>query len=215
MTNAWAVDVLPPERADDAVGVLCDAFHDYPVMRYVLGPRPDYDRRLRTLVGFFVAARTLRQEPVLGIHDPSGSLAAAAVITPPGDRPPPHELAARRNAVWAELGADERMRYEAYGAASSGLLKLPPQHHLNMIGVRHTHMGRGLARRLIEAVEVMAREDPASAGVSLNTETEKNVGLYLHLGYRLLGRARVAEGVETWGFFRPLTRRPPGPLRHQ
>ncbi len=45
-------------HADDAVAVLCDAFHEYPVMRFVLGDSSqNYDRRLATLIGLFVAAR--------------------------------------------------------------------------------------------------------------------------------------------------------------
>jgi len=43
MTSALADDVLSP---------LCEAFADYPVMRYVLGPDGDYRERLRTLVRF-------------------------------------------------------------------------------------------------------------------------------------------------------------------
>jgi hypothetical protein len=43
------------------VDVLCDAFHDYPVMRYVIGPAgADYERHLRTLIAFFVQARQTR-----------------------------------------------------------------------------------------------------------------------------------------------------------
>lgn len=59
---------LLPDQAEDAVTVLCDAFYDYPVMRYVLRPSSEYDHRLRSLIGFFVAARVLREELVLGIR---------------------------------------------------------------------------------------------------------------------------------------------------
>jgi hypothetical protein len=86
-----------PEEIHQAVTVLCDAFQDYPVMRYVLGSADDYDHRLRTLIGFFVSARVLREEPVLGIYDGDGTLAAAALVTLPlravrrGVTPPPPE----------------------------------------------------------------------------------------------------------------------------
>jgi hypothetical protein len=101
------------------VTVLCDAFHDYPVMRYVLGPSNDYDRRLRTLIGVFVAARVLRQELVLGVHDERGSLAAVGLVTLPGERDAPEALLLRREAVWRELGAVER------GMSCSGMLLSP------------------------------------------------------------------------------------------
>jgi hypothetical protein len=62
-SNYVQVTRLSSAQTDDAVTVLCDAFQDYPVMRYVLGPTGDYDRRLRTLVGFCVSARVYRDEP--------------------------------------------------------------------------------------------------------------------------------------------------------
>lgn len=57
-------------RADvkEVTDVLCDAFFDYPVMRYVLGSRvPEYERRLENLIRFFVMARVCRDEMILGI----------------------------------------------------------------------------------------------------------------------------------------------------
>lgn len=202
--SSVAPALLPIERAPDVVGVLYEAFHDYPVMRYVVGA-DDYDRRLLTFVDFAVAARVVRNEPMFGIDDPSGVLVAAATVTRPDEAPPPDALIAHREALWSELGADARARYEAYGVVSRGLLDLPRHHHLNMIGVRRAHTGRGFARRLIEAVQDLASEDPNSAGVSLTTEKEENVAFYLHLGYRLLGHAHM-DGVDTWGFFRPSAR---------
>ena len=192
----------------EAAAVLCEAFRDYPVMRYILGPAPDYDRRLRKLVDFFVLARALRQEPILGVRDPSGVLVAAALVTLPGDRPSPPELVRRREELWTELGAAARRRYVTYGAAAASFPLTEPHHHLNMIGVRRDHMGRGLARVLIEAVHELARVDPGSSGVSLDTESETNVSLYQHLGYALLGHARVDEGLTTWALFKPKNQEP-------
>jgi ribosomal protein S18 acetylase RimI-like enzyme len=198
------VAALTSSRADDAVAVLCDAFRDYPVMRYVLGPADDYAQRLRTLTDFFVAARFLRNEPVLGIHDADGRLTAAALVSY-SDRPAPDTLAARRERAWAELGAAERQRYEALGEASAQFVLGAPHLHLNMIGVRRSHQRRGLARKLLEAVHRLSEADTHSSGVSLNTETPENVPLYQHFGYRLLGHARVGDELETWALYRPDT----------
>ena len=52
-----AVERLAPGEAPEAVAVLCEAFHDYPVMRHVLGGADGYDDRLARLVTFFCAAR--------------------------------------------------------------------------------------------------------------------------------------------------------------
>jgi GNAT superfamily N-acetyltransferase len=203
MTNSTPVRMARPA---DAVAVLCDAFRDYPVMRYVLGPADDFDRRLERLIGFFVAARADREEPVLGIAD-AEALVAVALVTPPASGPAPDALAARRDVVWAELGADARRRYDTYGAAAGQFAVPGPHHHLNMIGVRRSHLGRGLARTLIDAVHNLAQAHPSSEGVSLTTETASNVALYEHFGYRVRGRARVADGLDTWMMFRPAERR--------
>jgi len=197
------VERIAAGQADAAIAALADSFADYPVMQYVLGHRPDYRRRLLTLIGFFVGARVLRNEPVLGIRDRAGELAAVAIMTLPREIPEPEELTQRRERVWAELGAPERERYQAYGEACRPFTIPEPHHHLNMIGVRPSHAGQGLARMLLEAVHELALRDQPSAGVSLTTETPQNVPFYQHFGYRLLGHARVTEGLETWGFFRP------------
>jgi GNAT superfamily N-acetyltransferase len=194
---------LSSAQTAEAVTVLCDAFRDYPVMRYVLGSRDDYDRRLRTLIGFFVSARVYRDEPVLGIHDRDGTLSAAALVSFPDEREAPEALVARRESVWAELGAAERERYEAFGTACAQFVVASPHYHLNMIGVRRPHVGRGLARKLLESVHQLSDADDASGGVTLSTETPQNLPLYEHFGYRLLGHARVDDGLDSWAFFRP------------
>ncbi len=196
------VENLYEEKAAEVADVLCEAFYDYPVMRYVLGEKDDYDNRLRKLVRFFVGARALRKEPMLGVYNSENRLVAAAVVTLPGDIPQPEELKRRREILWTELGSAEQVRYENYGKSAFSLLPPEPHHHLNMIGVSTHYKGRGLARQLINAVEELVRLHPSSSGVSLNTEMESNVNFYLHLGYKLIGQTNVDKNLMTWGFFK-------------
>ena len=75
---------LGEEHVQKVTRVLCDAFYDYPVMRYVLGGHPeDYEGRLSTLIHFFVMARVLRNEELLGTMD-GADLAATALVSYPG-----------------------------------------------------------------------------------------------------------------------------------
>jgi GNAT superfamily N-acetyltransferase len=194
---------LDASQAGEIVSVLSEAFHEYPVMRFVLGGGPGYDRRLAILVGLVVASRIHRAEPMLGIRDDGGILVGAAVVSI-SSRVAPPDLGAVREQTWHQLGDDALRRYEIYGNACQPLTPTVHHHHLNMIGVRRSHAGTGLGRRLLEAVHQVARQDPDSAGVSLSTEVPQNVELYRHFGYQLLGQASVAEGVETWGMFRPV-----------
>lgn len=202
-----SVTGLSFDNVVEIVSVISDAFRDYPVMRWVLGPDAPgqgapYDVRLHRLVQLFVSARAYRDEPLMGVRDDRGVLIAAAVMSHAPTADPPATFIALRESIWAELGADARGRADAYGDASSFFGELGPHHHLNMIGVRRTHQGLGLGRELLAAVQKLAAGDPQSTGVSLTTELAENVKLYEHFGYRVVGHKRVGPGLETWGMFR-------------
>ena len=196
-----AVQRLGREHVDDVISTLCDAFRDYPVMRYVLAARGEPEpERLRRLVTLFVLARVLRNEPLLGVPCDDGFDAVAIVSSPGGNTPP--EFAELRAAVWRDLGADAEARYDAYSRAAAPLIVDVPHIHLNMIGVRRRFQGTGLGRLLMEEVHRLSRDDPRSQGVTLCTERRGNIPFYERFGYRITGHARVAPELETWAFFR-------------
>ena len=197
-----SVTPLSPTDLADVVAVMSDAFHDYPVMRYVLGPAEPYGSRLRTLVELFVSNRAYRDDPMVGVRDESGALVGAATMTLPRPKDPPPALLALRERLWAELGADAQSRYDEFVAATQRFAIAEPHYHLNMIGVRRSHHGRGLARLLLDAVHERSRAAAESSGVSLTTELPQNVRLYEHFGYRVVGQARVGDAFETWTLFR-------------
>jgi GNAT superfamily N-acetyltransferase len=202
VTDASAVVGLSREDVPQIVDVLAEAFHDYPVMRHVLGTGTDkYDAHLHRLIEFFVMARALRDEPMLGVYS-GATLGAAAVVSYPDRQESPPELGDLREAVWQELGSAARARYEACGAVWQ-TLSVHVQHiHLNMIGVRSTAQGQGLGRRLLDRVHQLSLETSGSEGVTLTTEDEANVPLYQRAGYEIVGHSRIAPGLETWSFFR-------------
>jgi hypothetical protein len=90
--DAMELVTLGQDRFDEAVDVLCDAFGDYRVMRFIVGPSTSYDRRLRPLIGFFTAARILRRDLVLGVAGAGRALVAIANVTRPGERSSPAEI---------------------------------------------------------------------------------------------------------------------------
>ncbi|HET9252825.1 MAG TPA: GNAT family N-acetyltransferase [Candidatus Eisenbacteria bacterium] len=198
------VSALPAPRAQEAVETLADAFRDYPVMRYVIGNAGgDYDRRLDLLIGVFVGRRVAHGHPILAIEQ-EGVVLGVATLTPPGEHgtPPSPEFEARRDALWRELGEEAKARMEALVAVWERLTVPGPQWHLNMLGVRGSHAGRGLGRILMDEVHRISREDPGSTGVSLSTELPSNVLLYEHCGYEVRYHERVADDLETWILFR-------------
>ncbi len=194
--------VTAVDDPEEVIDVFCEAFRDYPVMRFVLGGgRTDYERDLRRLIGFFVMTRALRGEYLFGIRAESG-LEAAATVSRPG-APSPPEVIALRDETWALLGSDARARYETYGSACAPFERPEPHLHLNMIGVRRAAQRTGLGRLLLDHVHALSRDDPRSAGVSLSTENPVNVALYEHVGYVFTGHSRVGPGLETWALYRP------------
>jgi hypothetical protein len=193
------VEALASSDAEEVVSVLAEAFTDYPVMRYVLGT--DSPAELERLVRMFVMARVFRGEPLLGVHDGSG-LAAAGIVSFPGDEPPPPAFLALRRDTWRELGPEAERRYTDYGGATWPFPFPAGSVHLNKIGVRRAHQRSGLGRSIIDAVQEISRARPGSRGVSLTTEQVANVDYYSSLGFELVGHAQVGPGLESWGFFR-------------
>src|SRR3712207_170505 len=110
---------------------MSDAFHDYPVMRYVLGAAEPYDRRLRRLVELFVSNRAYRGDPMIGLRDESGALVGAATMTLPTPADVPPALLELRETLWGELGADARARYDEFAAATQRFAIAEPHYHLN------------------------------------------------------------------------------------
>ena len=193
--------LLPPDRAPEIVDVLCEAFYDYPVMRFVLGDPDDYGDRIRTLIGYFVAARALRDGVLLGMELPDGSLGAAATVTPPEQGPVSETLREIRLDTWDRLGPEAEANYATLSDAWATFEWAQPHHHLNMIGVTPEHQGLGWASALLRRVHRLADDDPGSAGVSLTTETAGNVPIYRHFGYEAEGPIQAGT-IESWGCFR-------------
>lgn len=203
-----AVERLPVERLDDVVDVFADAFAGYPVMRMTVGDEGDVAARERRLVRLFVTRRVARGGPMYGVKQSRQSkqsepvsLAGAILLTQPHEPPAHEDVAAISAAAWRELGEEAQLRYETYAAASNFFAGYEPHHHLNMIGVRRAQKGGGLGRILLDAVRALAEADPQSAGVSLTTENPRNVELYRHFGYEVVGEGQFGPGLQTWGMF--------------
>jgi GNAT superfamily N-acetyltransferase len=185
---------------DGAVEILADAFGGYPVMRHILHGSGDFAGDLEVLLRFFASARFLREEPVLGAVLEDGLTGVALVSFPDAASPP--ALARYRADVWQSLGAAAEDRYEKFGEATAPFFRGLASIHLNMIGVRTGAQGRGAGRALLEAVTDLARGREGTVGVTLTTEVRSNVDLYVKFGYEVIGHARVAPDLETWGMLR-------------
>jgi hypothetical protein len=95
--------------------------------RFVLGDAEDYPSHLETLVHFFVTARVLREEVLLGVRT-DDRLVACALVSDPAGEPSP-ALADVRAATRDRLGDEARGRYEAFGTATQGFELEEPHLH--------------------------------------------------------------------------------------
>ncbi len=183
-----------------ALNILCAAFHDYPVMRYVIGETDlEYDSKVRELISLFVEGRVMRNVPLIGLYD-AKSLLGVAVISPPEEIAMPPELAECYAQVERQLGREAMARFDRYDEACEATDPGHLAHYLGMIGVRPDAQGRGLGRQLIEAAKERARSHPKTTGITLNTECESNLPFYESVGFVKGSEADVGP-LHTWSFY--------------
>jgi len=191
---------LRPGRSE-AVDVLAAAFHDYPVMRFVLKDAgAAYDERLRALVGFFCDVRLTRDFPLVGLRE-DGALVAVAGINDPEPGPWPPALQAAWQATGNALGRDAFDRLARFEAASAASQPTTPHYFLGIIGVRPAYQGQGFARALIDELIRMSDAHPRSTGIYLTTEHAANLPVYRRFGFEVIDEHDV-EGLHTWAMFR-------------
>ena len=197
------IERLDPGSADEVTRLLCEAFFDYPVMRYVLGDSPDYASRLVRLIGLFTAGRWQRGQPVLGLRSADGGLQAAITMTPRGTFETPPSLSSLADSTWQFLGADARQRYAELCEAWAATEPEGANWHVNMLGVASAARGAGLGARLLAAALVLAAEDPSAQGVDLTTEDPVNLDFYTRRGFDITGHRRVSPALQTWTLVAP------------
>lgn len=182
-----------------AVAVLADAFRSYPTTQWIVAPSAlASDVAITKLVGFFVMARGLRDEPVLGLFD-RGALAGVALVADPDGPTSPPELARQREALWIELGEEARARYEAYGEASATVSadRSRARLHLNLLGVASGFQRRGVGSDLLRYVIDLAAE--RKRRLTATTEDPANLGFYARHGFEVTGEVRLSGKLTIWG----------------
>lgn len=194
------VERLVQEARDAVVDVLCHAFRDYPVMSFVLGSQAGHEDRLRALIGFFADVRFAMDWPVLGVRV-GDRLVAAALVNEPHDRTFLERFRDGLERVEKELGEASFQRLKQFEKAAERNEPKEPHYFVGMLGVLPEEQGNGYARLLLEEVRDMSRRAGCS-GVALSTEDPANLPFYEHIGFSVLGSARV-EDMPTWSMWWP------------
>ena len=188
------VERLTAKDRDIAVHVLATAFHEYPVMRYVLQEHPDYDRALFALIGFYCDKRLRHDWPVLGVRNGTELVAVATVTEPPGLTGDALEELEKR--LLEEVGAAACDRMARFEMACDAVEPKEPHHMVGMLGTLPGHQGRGYGKAILDHVKEMSVA-AGSEGVALTTEDPVNVPLYEHLGFQVCAEADV-DAIHIW-----------------
>jgi ribosomal protein S18 acetylase RimI-like enzyme len=186
------VQPATPGQLGALSGVLARAFADDPMIRWPLGDVADPGRSLEASFRLWNAGNI---ECGLVLEVASG--AGAAVWVPP-----------ERAGVWAEterrarpairaLAADGGERYERLWGWVEEQVPDEPLWYLDQLGVDPPRQGAGLGRALVRFG--LAQAARAGLPAFLETATERNVGFYLSLGFRLADEGSVpGGGPQVW-----------------
>jgi GNAT superfamily N-acetyltransferase len=195
---------VTPARPTDITGlahVLGRAFHDDPVMTWMV---PDAGRRARALPKIFatmVRHHFLRRGGVEIAHAPDGRVAAAALWDPPGQWQQTTVEGLRMLPTFLLTMRGHAMR----GQAVDDLMK---QHHpeephwyLGVIGSDPDVRGGGYGHALMRSR--LDRCDAEGAPAYLESTKESNVPYYLRFGFEVTGELVVPDGGPTmWPMWR-------------
>lgn len=183
------VETIDRSEKAAALDVLCEAFHDYPVMQTSLAESGQaYDHHLREMIDLFCENRFGRGRPLYVLRK-DASIAAVAVCSGAESIPTTPELQSQSDALDALIGETAVQRLAGYDDLSEVGEPECPHHYLGMLGVRSALRGKGYGRALVDHLKVVVRHDPISEGICLNTETEKNISIYERMGFEVRGEA--------------------------
>ena len=188
------ITTAEPAHAETVAEVLAHAFHDDPVVSWMV---PDPVRRRAVMPRFFavLVADAVKDGAVDVLRAADGEpLAAAAWFdqtqAPTGHSEPDHRLD-------DVLGAD-LPRWNALDAAMTEHHLRGPHHYLFAIGAIPPMQGRGLGASLLDHRHTRLGPEPAY----LEATSRDSMRLYERKGYTLLGELRVPDGPTLWRMLR-------------
>jgi ribosomal protein S18 acetylase RimI-like enzyme len=192
-------------------GVLSRAFRDNPGLGGILRG-DDAVSRQRVLSGCMLGfARAVLRHGRIDVIRQGGVLVGASLVLPPGSFPMPFR---GQVSVAAGIARSRLGRLHRFARADREMHRnhpRDPHHYLWFLGVEPGHQGRGLGSELLRSLTV--RADSAQQPCYLETDVERNIGLYRGHGFQVLGE-RIVPGMDVrmWFMRRPAASRPPEQL---
>jgi GNAT superfamily N-acetyltransferase len=181
---------------------LARAFYEYPLVQFFI---PDAARRLKKQSKAFEGA--LRYGIRHGeVYATSWKLEGVAIwFLAGGGKKEPEErktIGQRLGDLFADKAQARRVRaFSDYTKAVRTRL-MPGRHwYLEILGVTPEYQGKGFSSRLVKPM--LARADKEGLPCFLETQLEKNVSLYKHLGFRVAEEGVIpCSSVTSWSMVR-------------
>ena len=189
------VEPASPGQLDAVAGVLARAFGADPMMRWPLGDVADPQRSLQA------SFRLLNAENIeLGLVHQAAGGAGVAVWVPPGLAGRWAEAERRTRPGMHALADDGGARYERLWDWVEERTPDEPLWYLDQLGVDPARQGGGIGRALVQFG--LAHAARAGLPAFLETATERNVGFYTALGFRVVEEGSVPGGGPRIWFLR-------------
>lgn len=209
--TALEVGALRPEQSAAAAEALARAFHDDPMMAYLV---PDEDRRRRMLPAYFRSVVELAgRRGSLNVATRGSKVEGALIAMPPGTYPLP---------VLPQLTQFRTMIASGPTAILRNFRDLPPidarrpkvsYWYVMYLGVRPESQGKRCGATLLS--HALSRADGERLPSYLVTMKQANVDYYQRFGFGVREELRMGKhGPATWTLFRePMGESSPPPVR--
>ncbi len=194
MTEAREAD---PDDVAPMAGALARAFHDDPVMTWLLGERDDARlRRLRR----FMRSESRRHRRHGGTVLTADGHPGGALWDPPG----------QWRMSWVDIVRAAPVMISGVGPriprALGGLSQMEKAHprephwYLAILGTDPPHQGKGVGAALL--APVLTRCDAEGTGAYLESSKPDNVPYYERFGFRVSGQIDMPDGPTMWPMWR-------------
>jgi ribosomal protein S18 acetylase RimI-like enzyme len=131
-------------------------------------------------------------------------ITGVACLAVPEKKDRPESLIEADREFVSFMGPDSFERVKRYMNLSKKYSPEGLHHYLAGLGVHPDFQKQGFGRLLLDEVYKIAESHQTSTGIYLETATMKNVEMYKHFGYNLLGMEKLDGIVDVWYLFKPV-----------
>ncbi|MBN1176691.1 MAG: GNAT family N-acetyltransferase [Dehalococcoidales bacterium] len=195
---------LTGAQLEQGAETLVRAFQDYPLTVYF---NPDPSARKTQMTGSFKSL--LRFGVKYGeVYATSPEMEGVAMWLPSenADKTLWRQIRCGNYAALMGMLRNKPAAPRAYGEYSNAVRKRRapvPYMYLQLLGVDPAYQGRGYSSRLLRGM--FARIDGEGLPCFLETQVEKNVGIYEHFGFRVVEEGLVpGSEVKSWAMLREI-----------